>query len=72
MLVRRAMDTLALANKAGLVCAGFQQVDSALDKATVAVLLHGSDAAADGCQKLDRNSGPFKMTWAVTLPSSHR
>ena len=54
LLVRRAGEILALANKAGLVCAGFQQVDSALDKASVAVLVHGSDAAADGCHKLDR------------------
>ena len=54
MILRRVCDTLALANKAGLAVAGFQQVDSALDKAKVAVLIHGSDAAADGCSKLDR------------------
>jgi uncharacterized protein len=54
MMLRRACDTLALANKAGLAVAGFQQVDSALDKAKVAVLIHGCDAAADGCAKLDR------------------
>lgn len=54
LLVRRVCDTLALANKAGLVSAGFQQVDSALDKGSVAVLVHGADAAADGCHKLDR------------------
>jgi predicted RNA-binding protein YlxR (DUF448 family) len=54
MLERRLANTLALANKAGLVSAGFQQVESALEKATVAVLVHGSDAAADGCHKLDR------------------
>jgi len=54
LLERRLANTLALANKAGLVSAGFQQVESALEKATVAVLLHGSDAAADGCLKLDR------------------
>lgn len=54
MLVRRTSDTLALANKAGLVSAGFQQVESALEKGSVAVVAHGSDAAADGCHKLDR------------------
>ncbi|MBL8882262.1 MAG: RNA-binding protein [Hyphomicrobium sp.] len=54
LLVRRAGDTLALANKAGLVSTGFQQVDSALDKGSVAALIHGADAAADGCHKLDR------------------
>lgn len=54
LLRRRVADTLALANKAGLVSAGFQQVESALEKAVVGVLVHGADAAADGCHKLDR------------------
>jgi hypothetical protein len=54
MLVRRAVDALALANKAGCVIAGFQQVDTALEKDGVAVLMHGVDAAEDGRGKLDR------------------
>jgi predicted RNA-binding protein YlxR (DUF448 family) len=54
MLARRATDALALANKAGGVIAGFQQVDAALEKDAVAVLLHGVDAAVDGRGKLDR------------------
>lgn len=54
LLERRAQDTLSLANKAGLIVAGFQQVDAALDKTQVAVVVHGSDAAADGAGKLDR------------------
>lgn len=54
MLVRRAVDALALANKAGCVIAGFQQVDTALEKDGVAVLMHGFDAAEDGRGKLDR------------------
>lgn len=54
LLERRAIDTLALANKAGQVICGFQQVDAALDKGQVSVLLHGRDAAADGRGKLDR------------------
>ncbi len=54
MLARRASDALSLATKAGLAVAGFQQVDSALEKVSIAVVLHGRDAAADGCAKLDR------------------
>jgi predicted RNA-binding protein YlxR (DUF448 family) len=54
MLLRRASDALALANKAGMVVSGFQQVDAALEKGQVAVLLHGADAADDGRRKLDR------------------
>lgn len=54
MLARRAADALALANKAGAVICGFQQVDAALEKDAVEVLVHGSDAAQDGRGKLDR------------------
>lgn len=54
MLAKRVGATLALANKAGLVVPGFQQVDSALVKGPVSALLHGSDAAEDGAGKLDR------------------
>jgi len=54
MLVRRAADALAIANKAGCLIAGFQQVDAALEKDGVALLVHGSDAAEDGRGKLDR------------------
>ena len=54
MLLRRAGDALALANKAGKVVSGFQQVDAALEKGNVAVLVQGADAAVDGRGKLDR------------------
>ncbi len=54
LLQRRVTDTLALANKAGLALSGFQKVESALEKGAVAALIHGSDAASDGCHKLDK------------------
>lgn len=54
LLERRALDALSLANKAGLITCGFQQVDSLLDKGAVAVLLHARDAAPGGVEKLNR------------------
>jgi predicted RNA-binding protein YlxR (DUF448 family) len=54
LLVKRLAGTLSLANKAGLVVAGFEKVFATLDKGPVAALLHGSDAALDGRSKLDR------------------
>lgn len=54
LLLRRAMDALSMANKAGVVTTGFAQVDSALQKGTTAILVHGLDAAAGGREKLDR------------------
>ncbi len=53
LLRRRASDRISLANKAGLACAGFSKVEATLRDGSIAVLLHGSDAAVDGCRKLD-------------------
>lgn len=53
-LAGRAIAALSLANKAGLVTMGFAQVEAALDKGQVSALVHGRDAAAGGCDKLDR------------------
>lgn len=50
----RISAALSLANKAGLVTVGFAQVEAALGEGEVAVLVHGSDAAAGGREKLDR------------------
>ncbi len=54
LLLRRATGALALANKGGRVLTGFDKVDAALAKGSVALLVHGRDAAADGRGKLDR------------------
>lgn len=54
LLVKRAMDALSLANKAGLVITGFSRIEAAIAAGTVAALLHGQEAAADGAGKLDR------------------
>jgi len=54
LLRRRALDRIALANKAGLACAGYSKVEATLRDGSIAVLLHASDAAEDGCRKLDR------------------
>jgi uncharacterized protein len=54
LMERRVAETLSLANKAGLVTSGFSKIDPLLESGTVAVLLHGSDAAEGGREKLDR------------------
>lgn len=68
LIVKRACDTLALANKAGLVICGFQQVDAALDKAAISVLVHASEAAADGRSKLDRKFGAVQRAGGKPAP----
>jgi len=54
LMVKRLAGVLSLANKAGLAVCGFEKVSAALDKGSVAVVLHGADAALDGRSKLDR------------------
>jgi len=54
LLEKRVLDALSLANKAGLVITGFTRIEAAIASGTVAVLLHGREAAADGIGKLNR------------------
>ncbi len=53
LLVRGAMDALAMAAKARQAVAGFSKVENALAQRQAAILLHASDGAADGIRKLD-------------------
>ena len=54
LLVKRVVEALSLANKAGLVTTGFTKVEIAVQRGDCAFLLHAGDAAADGVEKLDR------------------
>lgn len=57
LLVRSAVEALAMAAKAGQVVSGFSKVESALSQRqtrnSVTALIHASDGAADGIRKLD-------------------
>jgi predicted RNA-binding protein YlxR (DUF448 family) len=52
LLVRAALDALAIAGKAGFVVPGFAKVEAALNRDKVVALIHGSDASPDGVRKL--------------------
>jgi uncharacterized protein len=52
LLERSGLDALAIAGKGGQVVAGFSKVEAALLRGHAVVLLHASDAAADGVRKL--------------------
>lgn len=67
LLRRRVADALSLANKAGLVVAGFAKVEAAIGAGRVAVLLHASDAAQDGMAKLD---GRFRAASGARFESA--
>jgi predicted RNA-binding protein YlxR (DUF448 family) len=52
-LAEAAVAALSLANKAGQVVFGHAKVEEALGKSRILALVHASDAAEDGCRKLD-------------------
>ena len=53
LLQRSALDALAIAGKAREVVTGFAKVEAALQHDQVKALLHASDAAADGVNKIN-------------------
>ena len=58
LLVRSAVDALAMAAKAGQVLSGFGKVEAALGgrQTPIEALLHASDGAMDGIRKLDASA----------------
>jgi len=52
LLVRSALDALAIAGKAGQVVTGFAKVEAAIAREAIVGLIHASDASGDGVAKL--------------------
>jgi predicted RNA-binding protein YlxR (DUF448 family) len=53
LLVRGAIEALAMAAKSGQIVSGFSKVEGALGQRQAQALIHASDGAADGIRKLD-------------------
>ena len=53
LLVRDCLQALSMANKAGIVVAGFAKVESAIAAGKVGAILHATDAGDDGIRKID-------------------
>jgi len=69
LLVEGALGALALTNKAGEVVFGTTKVEEAIGRGRVAALVHASDAAEDGCRKLD---GKFRAGTKGETPAAIR
>jgi hypothetical protein len=54
LMQRRLAEAVSIANKAGLIVAGFAKVEELIAAARAVALIHAADAAADGVEKLDR------------------
>lgn len=68
LLAKRTVETLALANKAGLATTGFAQVEEAIERENPALLLHASDAAPGGRIKLDRKFQAIQASMGRQAP----
>lgn len=53
LLVRDCLGALSMANKAGVVVAGFAKVEAALTGGAVGAVLHATDGGEDGVRKID-------------------
>jgi predicted RNA-binding protein YlxR (DUF448 family) len=53
LLVRSAIEALAVAAKGGQAVSGFAKVEAALQQQEIAALIHACDGAVDGIRKLD-------------------
>jgi len=66
LLVRRAIDLIGLARRAGLAVTGFAKVTAALNARTAAVLIAASDGSADGRGKLRAKAPSLPLVEALT------
>jgi uncharacterized protein len=68
LFLRRLLNALSLANKAGLVVTGAEKVDKLLDGGRALALLHGVDGTAEGRRKLDRKFMAIQQDKGCSAP----
>lgn len=56
LLEKRVVEALSMVNKAGKLVSGFDKVSALIERGHAVVLVHASDAAPGGVEKLDRKS----------------
>lgn len=57
LMVRGAIDALAMASKSRQVVSGFMKVENAIKRGDAIALIHATDGATDGIRKLDGLAG---------------
>lgn len=69
LMAKRLGEAISIANKAGLLIAGFGKVEELIARGEAAILIHAADGARDGAAKLDRKfkalRGPEPATEAT-------
>jgi predicted RNA-binding protein YlxR (DUF448 family) len=69
LMARRLSEALSLANKAGLIVAGFAKIEALMARKRAIVLIHAGDAAADGVAKLDGKFNALSTGEAARMAS---
>jgi predicted RNA-binding protein YlxR (DUF448 family) len=64
LLSRRCLELIGLARRAGQAVAGYEKVDSWIERGQVAVLLEARDGAADGKRRLAAKAGASHISKA--------
>src|SRR5262245_29170294 len=67
LMARRLTEALSLANKAGLIVLGFAKIGALMARNRTIVLMHATDAAADGVAKLDGKFNALARDGDVTM-----
>jgi predicted RNA-binding protein YlxR (DUF448 family) len=69
LMARRLAEAVSLANKAGLLVAGFAKVHELIERGRAVLLIHAADAAEDGASRLSRKLkallGPERAAEAI-------
>ncbi len=69
LLVKRALGSLSLARKAGQLTTGSAKVDAAIRSGEATLVLHSTDAAADGIRKLTQARKAVASGGGPVIPS---
>lgn len=69
LLVKSALGSLGLARKAGQITTGSAKVDAAIRSGEARLVLHSTDAAADGIRKLDQARKAVASSGGPVIPS---
>ena len=70
LLVRSALDALAIAGKSGLVAAGFGKAEAALNRERVIGLIHAAEGKSDGMSKLKSALGRREDAETIAVVTS--
>ena len=71
LMVKNLQGALGLSRKAGLLLTGAAKVEGAIRSGEAALVMHATDAAADGIRKMDQARKAVAMAGGPVIPRSN-